>query len=75
MALVKHFMKVSNGNKSFQKALANLLDEASDGDVGLVLSERIINMPAAVIPPSYKMLLEEIKWANEDVFHHCSTFN
>jgi hypothetical protein len=33
------------------------------------LSERIINLPAAVVPPSYKMLLEEIQWANEDVFH------
>jgi hypothetical protein len=62
-------MKVSKGNESFQQALSNLLKEASNGDVGLVLSERIINMPAAVVPPSYKMLLEEIQWANEDVFH------
>jgi BCCIP len=65
---MKHFMKVSKGNGSFEKALSNLLEEGSNGDVGLVLSERIINMPAAVAPPSYKMLLEEIQWANEDVF-------
>ena len=32
-----------------------------------MLSERIINMPAAVAAPSYKMLLEEIQWAVEDV--------
>jgi BCCIP len=32
------------------------------------LAERIINMPAAVAAPSYKMLLEEIEWANEDVY-------
>jgi protein BCP1 len=67
-------VKVSNGNKSFQKELAKLLDESSNGDVGLVLSERIINMPAAITPPSYNMLLEEIQWAHEDVFHLLSTF-
>lgn len=38
-----------------------------EAEVGLVLAERIINMPAAVAAPSYKMLLEEIEWANEDV--------
>jgi len=38
-----------------------------NGDVALVLSERIINMPTDVAAPSYKMLLEEIQWANEDV--------
>ena len=66
---MKHFVKVSTANEPFQKALGTVLREDSNGDVGLVLSERIINMPAAVAPPSYKMLLEEIKWAVEDVFH------
>jgi hypothetical protein len=46
--------------------LSNLLDW-NYGDVALVLSERIINMPAAIAAPSYKMLLEEIQWANDDV--------
>ena len=41
--------------------------DADNGDVGLVLSDRIINMPPAIAPPSYRMLLEEIQWANEDV--------
>ena len=49
---------------TFSATLAEALD---GGDVGLVLSERIINMPAAVAAPSYKMLLEEIQWANDDV--------
>lgn len=64
--LVKHFKKVSKSNESLHTELERLLDDFPDGDLGLVLSERIINMPAAVASPSYKMLLEEIQWANED---------
>lgn len=67
-------MRVSKENGSFHEALSNLLKEGSNSDVGLVLSERIINMPAAVVSPSYKMLLEEIQWANEDVFHRLLMF-
>jgi hypothetical protein len=66
--LIKHFKKVSKAHEAFRKELDNLLDDFPNGDVGLVLTERIVNMPAAVAPPSYKMLLEEIQWANEDVF-------
>jgi protein BCP1 len=35
-------------------------------EVGLILTERMINMPAEVAPPMYKMLHEEITWAIED---------
>lgn len=34
--------------------------------VGLILTERFINMPHQTIPPMYNMLLEEIQWANDD---------
>jgi protein BCP1 len=34
--------------------------------VGLILTERLINMPPEVIPPMYTMLQEEIAWAIED---------
>lgn len=61
-SLVKYFFEKAKGND----ALKNVLD-SKQGDVGLVLSERIINMPPAVAAPSYKMLLEELQWANEDV--------
>jgi BCCIP len=46
--------------------LSELL-QGKNGDVGLVLSEKIVNMPPAVAGPNYKMLLEEIQWAIEDV--------
>jgi len=34
--------------------------------VGLVLTERLINMPTEIVPPMYAMLLEEIEWAVKD---------
>ncbi|EJD55116.1 hypothetical protein AURDEDRAFT_109577 [Auricularia subglabra TFB-10046 SS5] len=34
--------------------------------VGLVVSERLINMPVQVVPPMYRMLLDEIQWAIDD---------
>lgn len=34
--------------------------------MGLVLTERLINIPSEVVPPMYKMLLEEISWAVEE---------
>ncbi|TGZ81912.1 hypothetical protein EX30DRAFT_340331 [Ascodesmis nigricans] len=33
------------------------------GDVGLILTERLINLPAQLAPPMYKMLAEELEWA------------
>ena len=46
-------------------ALPPLL-EAEDKQVGLVLSERLINMPSEIAPPMYSMLADEIEAAVED---------
>lgn len=35
-------------------------------DVGFLISERLLNMPAQTAPPMYTMLLEELEWARED---------
>lgn len=35
-------------------------------NIGLVLSERMVNAPTELVPPMYKMLLEEIEWALAD---------
>ncbi|KAI9592839.1 p21-C-terminal region-binding protein-domain-containing protein [Syncephalis fuscata] len=35
-------------------------------DVAFLVNERLINMPAQVVPPMFKMLSEEIEWALED---------
>ncbi len=34
--------------------------------MGLILTERLINIPAELVPPMYGMLLEEINWALEE---------
>ena len=39
---------------------------AEDKQVGLVLSERLINMPSEIAPPMYGMLIDEIEAAVED---------
>ncbi len=39
----------------------------SQNNVALVLSERLINMPVQIIPPMYRMLLNEIQWAIDAV--------
>jgi protein BCP1 len=43
--------------------ISNLLLPTSSAQIGLILTERLINMPAETTPPMYTMLLEEIQWA------------
>jgi protein BCP1 len=47
-------------------ALPSLLDPSSPAQVGLILTERFMNMPHETVPPMYTMLLEEIQWALEE---------
>lgn len=68
-------MDKSNSDSKFREQLSSLLEGDNNGDTALVLSERIINMPAAVAAPSYRMLLEEIHWAIEDVCPIVKTFS
>ncbi|KAK3049808.1 Mss4p nuclear export [Extremus antarcticus] len=52
--------------KGSSQDLGRLLAEGGKHQVGLVLTERFINMPHQVVPPMYNMLLEEIQWANDE---------
>lgn len=48
-------------------SLASLPDLLASGKhVGLVLSERLINMPSEISPPMYNLLIDEIEAAVED---------
>ncbi|KAI1170355.1 putative actin cytoskeleton organization and vesicular protein [Nemania sp. FL0916] len=48
-------------------SLASVPELLSSGQhVGIVLSERLINMPSEIAPPLYSMLIEEIKDAVDD---------
>jgi protein BCP1 len=46
--------------------LADLLSQSPIPPVGMILTERLINVPAEVVPPMYTMLLEEMDWAVQD---------
>ncbi|KAK5165578.1 Mss4p nuclear export [Saxophila tyrrhenica] len=52
--------------RSSSLRLESLLGSSSKSQIGLILTERFINMPSQVIPPMYNMLLEEIQWANDE---------
>ena len=43
--------------------IKGLLAASSEARLGLILTERLINIPSEVVPPMYNMLLEEISWA------------
>ncbi|KAI8325149.1 hypothetical protein GQ54DRAFT_242522, partial [Martensiomyces pterosporus] len=45
--------------------LSEILDN-EEKDVGLLLNERVVNMPPQVVAPMLKMLMEELEWAVED---------
>ncbi|KAF2645903.1 hypothetical protein P280DRAFT_465642 [Massarina eburnea CBS 473.64] len=47
-------------------AIQSLLDPSASAEVGLIIAERLLNMPTALVPPMYNMLLEEIGWALEE---------
>ena len=46
--------------------LSSLLVPSNSSQVGLILTERLINIPSEVVPPMYTMLLEEIAWALQE---------
>jgi protein BCP1 len=60
--LAKYITSKSGSRKDF----SSVLDPSSNNQIGLILTERFINMPAQIVPPMYNMLLEEIQWANDE---------
>ncbi|KAG8900347.1 hypothetical protein FRB99_006105 [Tulasnella sp. 403] len=68
-ALVSYLLSKSASNPSAHAALQRIIGKEaldSSNHVGLVLCERLVNMPIQVIPPMYRMLADEIKWANDE---------
>ncbi|KAG5985602.1 Mss4p nuclear export, partial [Claviceps lovelessii] len=61
--MVKYLTEKANTNASLA-AIPDILN--SDQHVGLVLSERLINIPTEIAPPLYSMLVDEIEAAVED---------
>jgi protein BCP1 len=66
-AIANYILSVTAAHDpAFHETLKALFSQ-SEAHVGLVLCERLINMPVQVVPPMYSMLANEIKWANADV--------
>ncbi|GAA6044228.1 hypothetical protein JCM8097_005278 [Rhodosporidiobolus ruineniae] len=72
-SLTSYLVSQLPSSSPFHAALSSLLAVPADASsaaapkhVGLVLSERLVNMPVQVVPPMYKMLQEELQWARED---------
>ncbi|KAJ5802825.1 uncharacterized protein N7503_005275 [Penicillium pulvis] len=63
--LIKYITSKAAGNPSLA-AINELVSQEPIPPIGLILTERVINMPSQVIPPMYNMLLEEIAWAIQD---------
>jgi protein BCP1 len=65
LKIVQYLKRQAASNLSLG-ALSDLLSQPALPPIGLILTERLINVPAEVTPPMYTMLLEEIQWALEE---------
>lgn len=57
----------SKQNEKLHAKLREILSAGSKKEVGLILSDRFINMPVETAPPMWRMMLEEVKWAVDEV--------
>lgn len=60
------YLQEKAASSSSHAHIAKLLSLPDLPPIGLVLTERLINVPSEVTPPMYSMLLEEIQWALEE---------
>lgn len=60
-----HYLRSKSHSNPALKQLSALLDQSPIPAIGLILTERLINVPSEVVPPMYTMLMEEIQWALE----------
>lgn len=64
--VVEYALDKTGSQPQFNITLRKLLgDKKSGHKVGLIVSERLINMPVEVVPPMYKMLHEEMARAQD----------
>ena len=67
--VIKQLVSYLISHAASQPSLAGLKDllaPDSRAQVGLILTERFINMPHQIVPPMYTMLQEELAWALEE---------
>jgi hypothetical protein len=71
-SLIAYMLLKSESNTPFHTVLQTLLPNPNttnqnQNHVGFIFCERLVNMPVQIIPPMYRMLTDEIKWAIDDV--------
>jgi len=64
-ALKEYCISKSAAQPALQAHLKSIFDQV-DGHVGLLVSERLVNMPVQIVPHMYRMLGDEMKWAIDD---------
>ena len=60
--LKEYLLSKISSNAAFHKIVSENI-----ASVGLIIGERVYNMPPQIMPPLYKILHEEIGWAIEEV--------
>lgn len=65
-SLIEYVLSKTNSSPPLRTVLEDALAPTSRTHVGLILSERLVNMPVQVVPPMYRMLADEIKWAVDE---------
>jgi protein BCP1 len=61
----KEFLLKACQEKDVVHDLRLLLGEQAQ-DVGLLVSQRVVNLPPQLLPPLYDALFDEVSWATED---------
>ena len=64
--MIEYLTPKANTIPGLASTLPKLLSDSATARIGLILTERFINMPPDIVPPMYKMLLEEIEWAVQE---------
>ena len=65
-ALGSYILEKSSSNAALYSHLQGLFSQ-TENHAGLVICERLINMPVETVPPMYRMLTEELKTAISQV--------
>ncbi|KAI7191955.1 hypothetical protein D0864_14929 [Hortaea werneckii] len=64
--LSDYLISKASPSETLRQQLRDLLSPDSQAQVGLILTERFINMPSEIVPPMYNMIRSEIAAAVED---------
>lgn len=68
MELKEYLLKACHGNNAMSDLRLLLTEHAHK--VGVLVSQRVMNLPPQLLPPLYDALFDEVSWATEDEVRH-----